>query len=105
MRDRVCSACNGSSKGATLLKDWCFHCNSTGTEESVKLREVRGDAGPAVAEMLLDTIAERDSRIKELERNLDIVIKSYELCVEYAGIDPRRSTINHARTILNKEQK
>lgn len=67
-------------------------------ESSSTLREVKGDAGPAVAEMLLE-------RIKELEN----ILSSIEHSVNQAlipGNDWRRELRLIASTIeVNKEQK
>ena len=76
---------------------YCIH------ESSSTLREVKGDAGPAVAEMLLDGIAERDNRIKELEDILTGIIKYADNLAFWD--DASDAFLDKARAALNKEQK
>lgn len=64
-------------------------------ESSSTLREVKGNAGPAVAEILLD-------RIKELEHVLTDIIRDHD-----DPLEPGTTQYfwNQARAALNKEQK
>ena len=66
-------------------------------ESSSTLSEVKGDAGPAVAEMLLD-------RIKELEDALNLALEYWsDRQQRYKNRSPL--WVEKARTALNKEQK
>ena len=75
-------------------------------KSSSTLREVKGGAGPAVDEMLLDCIAERDKRIKELESLLGEARDTIEDILGYVvstGSDD--AVLDKIRAALNKEPK